>query len=180
MPKDVKVTGWVAVVFKATPPNATVVELILRIAVAACNCTTKLFEALPWLAVSVTVWAGPLYDTVAMNPALVAFAGTVTFAGSVTAELLLDKLTLIPPLGAAALSVTVQASVPDSDMVALLQEKVLSAAVTVSGVLVVAVVPVPLRLMTVVPSVEELLAMVSCPVAAPVTVGSNCTLSVTA
>jgi hypothetical protein len=115
-----------------------------------------------------------------VNAVLVALAGTVTVAGSVTAALLLDKLTLIPPLGAAALSVTVQASVPDSDMVALLQEKVLSAAVTVSGVLVVAVVPVPLRLMTVVPSVEELLAMVSCPVAAPVTVGSNCTLSVTA
>ena len=35
-------------------------------------------------------------------------------------------------------------------------------------------VPVPLRLITAVPLVVELLAMVSWPVAAPVTVGSNC------
>jgi P pilus assembly chaperone PapD len=45
-----------------------------------------------------------------VKPALVAFAGTVTVAGSVTAALLLARLTLSPPLGAAAVSVTVQAS----------------------------------------------------------------------
>jgi len=38
---------------------------------------------------------------------------------------------------------------------------------------------VPLRLITAVPLVEELLWMVSCPVATPVVVGSNCTFSVT-
>jgi hypothetical protein len=39
---------------------------------------------------------------------------------------------------------------------------------------------VPLRLITAVPLVDELLWMVSCPVKAPVVVGSNCTSSVTA
>jgi hypothetical protein len=39
-------------------------------------------------------------------------------------------------------------------------------------------VPVPLRLITAVPLVEELLAMVSWPVAEPVAVGSNCTVSI--
>ncbi len=35
-----------------------------------------------------------------MNPALVAPAGTVTVFGTVTAELLLDRFTISPPLGA--------------------------------------------------------------------------------
>ena len=89
----------------------------------------------------------------AVNPALVAFAGTVTVLGTVTAELLLDRFTLSPPLGAAAVSVTVHASVPDPVMVPLLQYSALSA--------VGAAVPVPLRLITAVPLVEELLVMVS-------------------
>jgi hypothetical protein len=41
-------------------------------------------------------------------------------------------------------------------------------------------VPVPLRLTTVVPPLEELLVMVSCPLATPTAVGSNSTLGVTA
>ena len=90
-----------------------------------------------------------------MNPALVAFAGTVTVLGTVPAELLLDRLTLSPPLGAAAVSVTVHASVPDPVMVPLLQYSALNAAEPVP------VVPVPLRLITAVPLVEELLVMVS-------------------
>lgn len=109
--------------------------------------------------------------TVAVKAALVAFAGTVTVAGTVTAALLLDRLILRPPLGAAALSVTVQASVPDPVMDALLQESALSAAETP-----VAAVPVPLRAITAVPLAGELLVMVSCPVAAPAAAGLNRTL----
>ena len=41
-----------------------------------------------------------------------------------------------------------------------------------------AAVPVPVRPMTAVPLVEELLMIVSCPVAAPAVDGSNCTFSV--
>jgi phosphoribosylcarboxyaminoimidazole (NCAIR) mutase len=54
-------------------------------------------------------------------------------------------------------------------MVLLLQYSALNAAEPVP------VVPVPLRLITGVPAVEELLAMVSCPVAAPAATGLNCT-----
>jgi hypothetical protein len=46
----------------------------------------------------------------AVNPALLAPAATVTVAGSVTAVLLLVRLTLNPPLDAAEVRVTVQAS----------------------------------------------------------------------
>jgi hypothetical protein len=88
-------------------------------------------------------------------------------AGTVTAALLLDRLTLRPPLGAAAFSVTVQASVPEPVMDELLQESEVSAAAGVP------VVPVPFRVMAAVALVEELLAMVSCPVAAPSVAGLN-------
>jgi hypothetical protein len=85
-----------------------------------------------------------------VNKALVALAGTVTVAGNVTAALLLARLTLNPPLAAAAFSVTVQASVPDPVMDVLLQESAVSTGV-----------PVPLRLIIAVGLVEELLAMVN-------------------
>ena len=88
-----------------------------------------------------------------MNPALVAPAGTVTALGTVTAELLLDRFTISPPLGAEALSVTAQASVPDPVMAPLLQDSALNAA----GV----AVPDPLRPITAELPVDELLAMVS-------------------
>lgn len=82
-------------------------------------------ETPPALAVKVTACAVVTADTVAVNPALVAFAGTVTVAGTVTAALPLVKPTL-KPLPAAELSVTVQASVPAPDKDALTQEIALS------------------------------------------------------
>lgn len=110
--------------------------------------------------------------TVAVNPALVALAGTVTVAGTDTSPLLLETATLSPPLGAAALRVTVQASVPAVVMVPLLQLNELNAAALAA--------PVPLRLITAEGLVEELLVMVSCPVTAPAVEGSNCTVRVAA
>jgi sulfur carrier protein ThiS len=47
-------------------------------------------------------------------------------AGTVTAALLLARLTLKPPLPAAAVSVTVQLSLPDPVIDALLQESALN------------------------------------------------------
>jgi hypothetical protein len=88
-----------------------------------------------------------------VNAALVALAGTVTVAGSVTAVLLLNRVTLSPPLAVAAFSVTVQASVPEPVMDPLVQVSVLNT----PG----AGVPVPLRLIIAVPLVEELLVMVN-------------------
>lgn len=102
-----------------------------------------------------------------MNPALVAFAGTITVLGTVTAELLLERFTVSPSPGAAAVSVTVHASVPDPVMAPLLQYSALSAAVPVP------VVPVPLSVITGVALVEELLAIVNCPVAVPAAIGLN-------
>ena len=88
-----------------------------------------------------------------MNPALVAPDGTATALGTITAELLLDRFTVKPLLEAAEVKVTLQASAPAPVMVPLSQESRLNAAA--GGV------PVPLRLITVVPLVEELLAIVS-------------------
>jgi hypothetical protein len=92
--------------------------------------------------------------------------------GTVTAALLLDRFTISPPFGAEVVSVTVQASVPDPVMAPLLQDNALNAAEPVP------VVPVPLKLITGVPDVEELLAIVNCPVAVPATAGLNCTFKV--
>ena len=108
---------------------------------------------LPELAVRVTDCAVATGATVAVNPALVEFAGMVTVAGTVTAALLLDSATLSPLLAAAEVSVTVQASVPDPVMEPLLQEMPLNAAGTA--------VPVPLRVITAAAPVEELLLMLS-------------------
>jgi hypothetical protein len=110
--------------------------------------------------------------TVAANVARDAPDGTVNAAGTVTAELLLDRIIVKPPVEAAAVKFTVQASEPAPVIDALLQESELNAA----G----AGVPVPLRLTTAVPLVEESLAIVRRPVAAPVAVGANCTVKVSA
>jgi hypothetical protein len=104
-----------------------------------------------------------------VNPALVAFAGTITVLGSVADELLLDKLTVSPLVGAAAVSVTVHASVPAPVMTALLQESALNPAEPEPE----PAVPVPLRATTGVALAEESVATVSCPVAVPAAAGLN-------
>jgi hypothetical protein len=99
-------------------------------------------------------------------------------AGTVITALPLDRLTLSPPLGAAELNVTMQASVPAPVMTELLQERALNAAAEVTLVAIPMPVrltaAVPFRLTTVVPLVEEPLVTVNCPVAVPVWVGLNC------
>ena len=73
------------------------------------------------LAVNVAVCAVVTVVAVAVKLALVAPAATVTVDGTVTAELLLARLTANPPLGAVALNATVQVSVPAPVMVPLAQ-----------------------------------------------------------
>jgi hypothetical protein len=109
---------------------------------------------------------------VAEKATLVALAGTVTVAGTVTAALLLERLTLSPPLPAAVLRFTVQASLPDPVIETLVQ---VSAFSTPGAA---ALVPVPLRLITPIGFVEELLVKVRAPVAVPVAEGSKPTVSV--
>ena len=155
VPVEDKVTDCAAAWFTTTLPNARLVTLMFSVGTAAFNCRAKLSDTLPALALRVTASAVATDDTVAVNPALVAFAGTTIDAGTVTAALVLDRLTLRPPLGAAAVSVTEQASVPDPVMDALLQKSEFNAAAGAAAV------PVPLTAITAVAFVEELLAMVN-------------------
>lgn len=67
-------------------------------------------EAVPCVAVSVTVCEVVTLDTFAAKVALVAPVGTNTTAGTVTEPLLLAKLTMMPLLGADAVKVTLQES----------------------------------------------------------------------
>ena len=83
----------------------------VRVGTSAFNCSENVFAILAALAVSTTVTALPTGEAVAVKLALEAFAGTVTLAGNVTDELLLERLTAIA-LVVAALSVTVQPPVP--------------------------------------------------------------------
>jgi len=61
-----------------------------------------------------------------VNPALVALAETTTLAGTATAALLLARLTLRPALPAAVVRVTVQLSLPDPVIDALVHESALN------------------------------------------------------
>jgi hypothetical protein len=73
------------------------------------------------VAVRVTFWAEVKEDTVAIKLEVVALPATVTDVGTVTVLLSLERLTTIPPAGAAPLSVTVHVTVPAPIIVALLQ-----------------------------------------------------------
>ena len=153
VPVEVNVTGSVDAVFTVTLPNAKLAGLMVNVGTAAFNCRPKVRETPPALAVRVTACAVDTDDTVAVKPALVALAGTTTVAGTVTDALLLVTDTLKPPLPAGPLRVTVQASVPAPVIDALLQDSALNPAATA--------VPVPVRPITAVPLVDELLEMVS-------------------
>jgi hypothetical protein len=164
LPLEVRVTGSVVAVLVATLPNERLATLTVNAGLAALSWMEKFCEVLPEDALMVAVCAVLTEAAVAVKDALVEPAATVTDAGTVTALLLLASVTLAPPLGAAALRVTVQASVPEPVMEALVQLIEPSVAR-----------PVPLRLMVVVLPAVALLVMVSVPVAAPAEVGSNCT-----
>ena len=153
VPVDLNVTGSVEAVFTVRLPKARLAGLTVNVGTAAFSCRAKVLETLPALAVRVTACAVVTDDTVAVNPALLALAGTTTVAGTVTAALLLVRPTLKPPLPAAAVNVTVHASLPDPVIDALLQESALRAPGTA--------VPVPVRLITAVPLVDELLWIVT-------------------
>jgi len=88
-----------------------------------------IFETDPCVAVRVTVCAALTAETGATNGALVAPDGTVTEAGTMMALLLLAKVIARPEVGAAAVSFTVQFSVPAPVMEELEQLKDASEAV---------------------------------------------------
>lgn len=111
VPVEVKVRlCGVAAVLTCTLPNAKLLELTVRVGtveLTAFNCKEEVLDTVPAVAVTVTACEVVTDETVAVNPALVAFAGTVTDAGTLTAELLLDRVTVNPVLGAAAVRFTV-------------------------------------------------------------------------
>ena len=167
VPVEDRVNVCVAAVFTFTLPKDKLDEPTLRVGTEAPSDRAKVFDTLPALAVRVAVCAVLTEETVAVKVAVVAPAATVTEVGTVTAELLLARLTAKPPVGAAAFRVTVQLSVPDPVNEPLVQLSPLSTGT-----------PVPLRVTTVEVPPEELLVRVSEPEMAPATVGSNCTVSV--
>jgi hypothetical protein len=162
-PVDVKVMGKVAGTFNNTLPNARLVWLTVNTGKTAFNCTVKVAVVVPTVAVSVAASAEGTAETVAVNPAVVAPAGTVTTAGTATAMLLLERITSSSAL-AGSVRVTVQESIPAPVKDALLQDSVLNVA---------AATPVPLIGTVTGSLVEPLVVTVNCPVAAPVAVGSN-------
>lgn len=174
VPVDASVKDCVEVTFNATSPKGTLLALMLNVEVPGFNCNAKLSVTVPALAVNVAVWAVLTAETLAVKPVLVDPAGIVTVAGTVAAALLLDRLTVNPPLCAAAVKVSMHESVLVPVMLPLLQESALNAGI---GLPEEPDVPVPPRFTTAVDPVEELLLMVSCPAANPVAAGSNCTFS---
>jgi hypothetical protein len=124
----------------------------------------------PRLAVRIKVCAAVTDVAVAVKLALLDPCGISTAAGTVTAAALLARFTVNPPPGAALLSVTVQASVPDPVNEPVAQVNELSVGK-------MEIEPVPLKPMASVPPPAALLARVRIPVTAPVAVGVNCTIT---
>lgn len=154
-PEEVNMSDWVAGEPKTTFPNGRLFELMLSVGVAeGFNCSAKVFETPPEVAVNVDGCTELTELMVAKKAALVALAGTMTAEGRVTAALLLVRPMLIPPLGAGPLNVTLHVSLPAPVIDPLLQESAVSAAVAA---------PVPLMFTTMFPS-EESLERVNTPV----------------
>ena len=99
-------------------------------------------------------------DAVAVNPMVVALAGTVTVGGTETATLLLPTPTLKPPSGAEELNVTEQVSAPAPMRDPLVHEKAVS---TGAGVEETGLLPWPCRRTVVVGTIIELLLMTRFP-----------------
>jgi hypothetical protein len=167
VPVELSVTVCVEAEFTATLPNAKVVELTASVGFDAPSCSAKVCATPPALAVRVTVVAVVTAFTVVVKLPLLAPPANATLTGTVTAELLLARLTANPLPAAAVFSVTVQLSVPAPDIDPLEHVSPVSTGR-----------PVPLRITAAEVPVEELLVRVSAPAAAPAAEGSNCTVSV--
>jgi hypothetical protein len=115
------VTVQLSVPAPVIDPLAQLNEDRFVVGAGAASCRAKVSVTPLALAVNVAVCELLTAETVAEKLAVVAPAATVTATGTVTAELLLARLTLKPPLGATALSATVQLSVPDPEIDPLAQ-----------------------------------------------------------
>jgi hypothetical protein len=134
VPAEVRVKSCgAAAVLTCTLPKARLLELTVSVGThtGALSCSEDVLDTVPAVAVTVAVCEVDTDETVAVNAALVAFAATVTEAGTLTAALLLDRATVNPVLGAAAVKLTASATVPDPVMDGPAQDNELRDAVTV-------------------------------------------------
>lgn len=167
VPVEVTVTDCVVAVLTGTLPKFRVDAPILSVGTTAFNLIAKARGTPPTLAESVAVCVVATDETVAEKVALFAPEATVTDDGTVTAALVLDRVTAYPLPAAEALMVAVQLSAPDP----VKDEVVHVKAVSVGK-------PLPLSAIEVEAPPAESLASVSCPVTPPAREGSNCTVSV--
>jgi hypothetical protein len=107
VPLEVTVTDLVTALPTATFPNDKDAALTLKEGTAAFSWIATPFDDLFALASTVAACEVLTEATFAVNEVAVAPAGTVMLAGTVTALLLLVKVTPRPPAGAAELSETV-------------------------------------------------------------------------
>lgn len=170
VPDEVSVTACVVDDPTVTSPKDRLVLLIVRVAFSASSCSSNTLDTPLALAVRVAVSFEFTARAVAVKLAFVEPAAIVTVAGTVTLLSLLVRVTTVPPVGAAALRVTVQLSVPAPVMVPLAQVSELTAPVVES--------PVPLRVTVAVGLAVALLVIRMVPVSPPATVGSKVTCSV--
>jgi hypothetical protein len=154
LPVEFKVKAFVAAEFCATRPNEMLDVLRLNIGVEGPSCKVKVSETPPAVAVRVADWLEVTVETVAENPMLEAFTGTVTEAGRLTAGLLLARLTFNPPLVKVEVSDTVQESAPAPVIDALLHDRALNVGVA-------CVAPVPLKSITSVAFTDESLTRIN-------------------
>ena len=122
LPVEFKVRDWFEVLFTVTLPKETDAGLTVSVGLAALSCRAADIDELPAAAVMLAVCAVLTEATVAVKVAVVAPAATVTEAGTVTALLLLASVTAVPPVGAAAFKVAVQAEEPAPVKVVVAQE----------------------------------------------------------
>jgi hypothetical protein len=167
VPVEDSVSVWLKAAFTLTFPMERLPGLTLNVATPAFNCKLNVVATLLALAVKVTACAVLTVVTVAVKLADVVPPATDTVAGTVTAELLLARLTVKPLLAAAVFRNTVQVSDPAPVIDPLVQLRRFNTGN-----------PAPVRLITVEVPLDELLVRVSEPEAAPAVKGSNCTLRV--
>jgi hypothetical protein len=153
VPVDVSVSICVVELFTVTAPKATLLAFALNAGVPALSCRETLFAEPPVVAVMTADCELLTEDTFAVKAAVDAAAGTVTEPGTLTELLLLERLTLTPPVGADPERLTVQASASEPVTEVLPQATEL--------IVGVALVPVPLRLTE---TAGALLEIASCPV----------------
>jgi hypothetical protein len=165
VPVEDKISVCVAAVPTFTLPKARLEELMPKVGTEAPSSSAKVSATPPRLAVNVTDCTEVTGETVAVKSALFAPAGTVSDAGTVTALLLLLRLTASPPLLAAAFNVRVQLSAPAPVIDPFAQVSPLNTGT-----------PVPLKLTEVEEPLDALLVIVNSPAVAPLAAGLKCTL----